>query len=436
VIRGARQVGKSYLIKQFAAQEFENIIEINLEYDKDVLPYFEKPDLRDSMQLLSIHKNSPVKEGATLLFLDELQAAPQLLAKLRYFHEKIPGLHVVAAGSLLDFVLEDHTFSMPVGRIEYLHLGPMTFSEFLSATRNDALTAFLREFSWKKEIPVPLHEKLINLFKQYLIVGGMPESIQAFAESGSYRESDRVKQSILVTYIDDFAKYGKRISHELLTTVFRALPHFVGKTLKYSHLSQDFRAEELARALHFLSLARIGYLIRHSSCEGIPLGATVNKKKIKPLFLDVGLLSSACGLSMVSMEQAANLLLINNGSVTEQFIGQHLLYRQEPYLDPELYFWSREKPASNAEIDYAVSIGTQIIPIEVKAGTTGSLKSLNQFMIEKKYPLAVRFNLDRPSVCQSTGRMPAGDSYDYTLVSLPCYLVEQVERLVDLNKNT
>jgi predicted AAA+ superfamily ATPase len=431
VIRGARQVGKSYLIRQFAKIAFENLIEINLEYNKDVLPYFEKQEPCEILNLLAIHFNCPIKEGSTLLFLDEVQAAPHILAKLRYFHEKMPQLHVIAAGSLLEFVLEEHTFSMPVGRIEYLYLGPMTFMEFLAATGNNEIVSFLDTFTLNKEFPDPLHKKLKDLFKQYLVTGGMPESIRSFIETGSWIESDRVKQSILTTYIDDFSKYGRRIKHELMSTVFKALPHTVGTVLKYSRISRDFRPDEIARAIHFFSMARVCFPVYHSSCEGIPVGATVNHKKMKPLFLDVGLLTTACGLSMTSIEKAVDLMLVNNGSVTEQFIGQHLLYRQDPYREPELHFWTREKQPSNAEIDYVVSIGTKTIGIEVKAGTTGSLKSLNQFMLEKKYPLAVRYNLDCPSVCKSVGRMPAGDAYDFTLLSLPCYMVEQTVRIIN-----
>jgi len=319
---------------------------------------------------------------------------------------------------------------MPVGRIEYLYLGPMTFREFLAATGHQDLSSFLDAFTMDQDLPAPLHGKLTDLFKQYLIVGGMPESVRVFSESGSYRDCDRVKQSILATYVDDFSKYGARVNHELLSTVFRALPNATGRITKYTQISRDFRSQEIARALRMLSLARICYPVHRSSCEGIPLGATVNAKKMKLLLLDVGLLTAASGLSMASIESATDLLLVNSGSITEQFVGQHLLYRQEPYREPELHFWTREQPSSNAEIDYAISVGMHVIGVEVKSGTTGSLRSLNQFMLEKKYPLAVRFNLDRPSVCQSVGRMPAGDAYNYTLLSLPCYMVEQVDRLV------
>jgi len=431
ILRGARQVGKSYLVRQFAKQEFTNLIEVNLEYNRDLLPYLQKQDPHEIIRLLSLHFNLPIESGKTLLFFDEIQAAPELIAKLRYFYEQLPELHVIAAGSLLDFVLEEHTFSMPVGRIEYYYLGPVTFMEFLKATNNAMSAEFLDNYSLQQEFPLPLHQKLTDSFKQYLIIGGMPESIATFVQSSSYLDVDRVKQSILGTYLDDFAKYGKRVKHALLETVFKALPNLVGSNLKYTTISRDYRTEAIAQALHLLTLARVCSLVYHSSSEGIPLGSTVNTKKMKLLFLDTGLLTTACGLSMLSIEKATDVLSINAGSISEQFIGQHLLYQEPHYREPELYFWSREKAASNAEIDYVISHGTSVIGVEVKSGTTGSLKSLNQFMMEKKYPAAVRFNLDTPSLCTSKGRMPAGDAYDYSLLSLPCYMVEQVDRLLD-----
>ena len=430
IIRGARQVGKSYLVRQFAQQEFGSMVEVNLEFHKELIPYFKKRDPKEIIRLLGLHFNCRIVEGETLLFLDEVQTAPEIFIQLRYFYEMMPGLHVIAAGSLLDFVLEDHTFSMPVGRIEYYHLGPMTFSEFLLATGNESIVTFLENYRLDEDFPGPIHEELIARFKQYLVIGGMPESIRTFIETDSYLETDRIKQSILTTYLDDFAKYSKRVSHTLLETVFKTLPLLPGNVVKYSRISREFRPDMIGRALHLLALARVCHRIFHSTCNGIPLAATENKKKQKITFLDVGLLTSACGLSMLSIENASDVLVINNGSVTEQFVGQHLLYRLPPYREPELHFWSREKPSSNAEIDYVIAVGTDIIGIEVKSGSTGSLKSLNQFMNEKKQALAVRLNLSPPSLCQSIGRMPAGDPYDFNLLSLPCYMVEQVERLV------
>jgi len=404
---------------------------VNFELSRDALSYFGREDAHETLRLLSAHYDRPLKPGATLLFLDEIQAAPQVLSYLRYLYEQVPQLHVIAAGSLLEFALQDAAFSMPVGRIEYLHLGPMTFSEFLSATGHGETNSFLDEYTIGQELPVALHQKLNGLFRQYLVVGGMPASIASFVSEGDYAAPDRAKQSILSTYRDDFAKYRTRVAHDVLSAVFQALPGAVGTRMKYAQLCRELRSEQISRAVRMLSMARVVYLVCHSACSGVPLGATVNRHWCKPLLVDVGLLTSASGLSMAAIARAEDLRLVNSGSVTEQFVGQHLLYRQDYYHEPELHFWCRESRSSNAEVDYVMGAGDRIVPVEVKAGATGSLRSLNQFVVEKGVPMGVRFNTEPPSVCRSAGRMPAGDSYDFTLLSLPCYMVEQLGRLIE-----
>ncbi|MGA1867820.1 MAG: ATP-binding protein [bacterium] len=430
VIRGARQVGKTYLIREFA-KEFDTYIEINLETDQTIIPYFEKDDPIQALRLLELHYNKKIIKESTLLFLDEIQAAPKIFAKLRYFYEKVPELYIVAACSLLEFVIEEHYFSMPVGRIEYMHLGPMSFQEFLIANENAKVAKFLSHYSVEDDFPIPLHTKLLELFKIYLTIGGMPESINSYTLQKSYQECDRIKANILTTYIDDFGKYGRRVNYQRTLLVFKAIPGSVGKKFKYVHISREQRAKDLATSLHMLSLARICYKVHHSSCQGIPLGALTDMKIFKLLFLDVGLLLSACGLSMLHVEKADNLLLVNAGSICEQFIGQHLLYRQEYYREPELHYWIREKSGSNAEIDYVVASGEHIVPIEVKAGKAGSLKSLHMFVSSRRLPLAVRTNTDIPSLVRSKGKMPTGTAYDYHLLSIPCYMIEHVDRLVN-----
>ncbi|MGA1826567.1 MAG: ATP-binding protein [bacterium] len=430
VVRGARQVGKTYLIRELA-KEFDTYIEINLETEQTIIPYFEKDDPMQTLRLLELHYNKKIFTENTLLFLDEIQAAPHIFAKLRYFYEKVPQLHIVAAGSLLEFIIEEHSFSMPVGRIEYMHLGPMTFQEFLLADENENVAEFLSQYSVKDDFPTPLHTKLLGLFKIYLTIGGMPESINSYVLQKSYRDCDRIKENILTTYIDDFGKYGRRVNYQRTLLVFKAIPGTVGKKFKYVNISREQRSKDLSTSLHMLSLARVCYKVHHSSCQGIPLGATLDMKNFKLLFLDVGLLLSACGLSMLHIEKADNLLLINAGSICEQFIGQHLLHRQDYYREPELHYWIREKSSSSAEIDYVVASGEHIVPIEVKAGKAGSLKSLHMFVSSRKLPLAVRTNTNIPSLVRSNGKMPAGKAYDYHLLSIPCYMIEHLDRLVN-----
>ncbi len=429
VIRGARQVGKSYLVSMFARQHFSDFIELNFEKDPGAVSLFSGTPQK-AIQLLELKYNKPIDIENTLVFLDEIQAAPEVFAKLRYFYEDLPQLHIIAAGSLLDFVLEDHTFSMPVGRIEYLHLGPMTFEEFLAASKKNLLYDFIQTYSVTKDMPDSVHLDLVSLFKTYLIIGGMPEAVLAYLETQSFHESERVKASILGTYEDDFHKYGSRVNHLRILNVFKKLPLMVGEKFKYVNVDRNERAQGIENDLHLLEMARIAFRVKHSACNGVPLGAEANEKKFKLLFLDVGLMASACGLGMLDLEAADDLIMSNSGSLCEQFAGQHLLYSDDCFKKPELYYWVREAKSSSAEVDYIISSGSKIIPIEIKAGKTGRLKSLHQFINEKGIHSAVRINLAKPSVFQDSNKLTGGQTVEYRLLSIPFYLIGQIRRLI------
>jgi len=429
IIRGARQVGKSFLVRMFAEKASYDLAEINFEYTPELADLFKSNDPKQIIQLLELKLNRKITAEKTLLFLDEIQAAPPVLIALRYFYELMPELHIIAAGSLLEFVLEDHSFSMPVGRIEYLHLGPMTFEEFLVASGRANLYEFIHNYSLKTEFPKIIHDELSDLFKKYLIIGGMPEVIKTYLETDSIRNCEMVKQSLLSTYRDDFSKYGKRVNHQRLQKVFNAIPAMVGNKLKYVNISRDDKPGSIESALHMLELARIIYRICHSSANGIPLGAQVNRRHSKPLFLDVGLQCRALGLNMLDFEKTDSIMMINAGAICEQFVGQHLLYSNEFFIEPELFYWIREKSQSSAEVDYVLAQGQRVIPVEVKAGKTGTLKSLQVFLQEKKIDLALRFNTDMPSVTHTQTNVP-GKSQRFTLLSLPLFMVGQIKRII------
>ena len=429
VIRGARQVGKSYLVSMFAEQNFSEYIEINFEKDHEIISLFsETPE--KIIKLLELKYNKTINIETTLLFLDEIQAAPEVFAKLRYFYEDLPALHIIAAGSLLEFVLEDHSFSMPVGRIEYLHLGPMTFEEFLTANGKTMLVDFIQNYSVSEDLPVSVHSDLVSFFKTYLIIGGMPEAVLAFTKTKSFYESEIVKESILRTYEDDFNKYSSRVNHMRIMNVFKKLPMVVGEKFKYVNIDRNERAQTIAKTLHMLEMAKITYQVKHSACNGVPLGSQVNEKKFKVIFLDVGLMAGACGMSMIDIENVDDLMMINSGSLCEQFVGQHLLYSDEYYKKPDLFYWVREAKSSSAEVDYVIASGSKVIPVEVKAGKTGRLKSLHQFIKEKGVDLAVRINLAKPSVFQDSNKLTGGESVEYKLLSIPFYLIGQTRRLL------
>jgi hypothetical protein len=413
----------------FAEQNFSSFVEINFEKDPGAVSLFSGTPEK-AIKLLEIKYNKPIDIENTLLFLDEIQAAPEVFSKLRYFYEDMPGLHIIAAGSLLEFILENHTFSMPVGRIEYLHLGPMTFEEFLTANGKNLLNDFIQTYRISEDLPEAVHLDLLSYFKTYIIIGGMPEAVLAYSETNSFHESDIIKESILRTYEDDFNKYSPRIDPLRILNIFKKLPLMVCDKFKYVNIDRNDRAQNIEKALHLLELAKITHRVKHSAGNGVPLGAQVNDKIFKLLFLDVGLMATACGISMIDIETADDLMLANSGRLCEQFAGQHLLYSDEPYRKPELYYWVREAKSSSAELDYMISSGSKVIPIEIKAGKTGRLKSLHQFIKEKGGDLAVRINLDKPSIFQDSKPLPDGQSVEYRLLSIPFYLMGQSRRLI------
>jgi hypothetical protein len=436
VVRGARQVGKSYLVRMFAEKYFKNMVEINFERDGKIARLFDDPSPAKIVKLLELQFDQQIVPGKTLLFLDEIQAVPEVFAKLRYFYEEMPELHIIAAGSLLEFALNQAEFPAPVGRIEYLHLGPMSFEEFLLANGNKQLLDFIRHCSIHEAVPDPLHEKLQGLFRTFVALGGMPQVLKIFLETGSFKESEIVKESIMQTFKDDFSKYGTRVNHQRLLTVFNRLAETVGKKFKYVNIDRNEQAKEIQKALKLLEFAKIAYPVRHSSCNGIPLGTETDERNFKVLFLDVGLMLNSCGLSILDVEKSGDIMLVNSGAVAEQVVGQHLLHSQPFYKQPELYYWMREKRSSEAEIDYVIAAGSQMVPVEVKSGKTGRLKSLHQFIHAKKSRIAVRFNNQKPSCVKCSDELPDGTSVKYRLISLPLYMAEEMRRLIGVELAT
>ncbi|MCK5648900.1 MAG: ATP-binding protein [Gammaproteobacteria bacterium] len=434
VIRGARQVGKTFLVRAFAQQHYQSLVEINFDQSPEKKQLFDSNDIDRSLQLLEIEENIKPITKDTLLFFDEVQAAPEVFHFLRYLFEQRPDIPVIAAGSLLEFLLQDHDFSMPVGRIEYLHMGPLDFEEFLIALGHDQLARFIESYQLYETIPQSIHHKLLYYTQLFFIIGGMPAAIRHYISSDTsphnISEALREHQSILQTYEDDFSKYRKKTDHQRLKKVFQKLPALIANKLKYVNIDPNDKAKDLSNSLQLLELAKIFYKVKHSSANGIPLRAEVNDKIFKPLFLDIGLVASSLGLKLTQLTADDNNIMVNQGALAEQFIGQHLLYSRQYYEKPELFYWNREARNSSAEVDYLLSINNTIIPVEVKSGKTGTLKSLQLFIANKKSPIALRFNISTPAVEQQTTRLANKEDCDYVFLSLPLYLVCQSERLI------
>jgi len=431
VLRGARQVGKSTLIRLFAAQQGLELVELNFERNEEYAELFSSHDPKQTIASIRLMLNSDIKPGKSILFLDEIQAAPQILASLRYFYEEMPELHVAAAGSLLDFEMASPSFSMPVGRMSYLHLHPMNFTEFLHATGEKRLTEYLEAWQVGEDIPTPLHQKLIGLLRQCMAVGGMPEAIKTFRDTSDYRQCEIVKQDLLATFTDDFAKYARHQDQALIRLCFRKAPSFIGRKVKYSEISRDATTARIARSLDQLDMARVIHKVFRTSANGIPLAAEENRKFFKLLFLDIGLATTMFNVSWQVLKE--DVMLVHQGAMAEQWVGQELLSSLDSHQSPQLHYWARESRSSSAEVDYMIE-GVQPVPVEVKAGKSGTLKSLHLFLKEKPSDVSIRLNTDLPSLMKGEHILADGRKKTYQLLSLPLYMAGQVRRLIAPNE--
>lgn len=436
VIRGARQVGKSTLVRLFAESSKMLLHEVNLERHAGLAPVFETLDTRRILSEIEFLADvGPIRDHESVLFLDEIQAVPEAIPALRALYEDRPNLPVIAAGSLLELVLAEHRFSMPVGRVEYLFLEPMGFEEFLTAVGEKSLVELLGQYEWSAPFPTTAHDRLVTRLRDFLLVGGMPEAVRRFAESESIVEAGRVHASILETYRDDFAKYGTSAEIARLRRVYDSVPGSIGEKFKYSRIDPDVPSRDLKRALELLVMARVVRRVTHSDAVGIPLGASLKPRAFKVYFLDVGLVNAACGLGRLNPEDVARANFVNEGAMAEQYVAQHLPLLADDDRNFVSTYWLREGRANNAEVDFLLQVGRDIIPIEVKAGKSGSLKSLLELMHLRGWSRAVRCDTNPPSrddLSHARTRAESGEVTEFELVSLPLYLVEQIPRLLEV----
>lgn len=433
ILRGARQVGKSTLVRLFAESANLSLHEINLERHLFLDEIFKSLDMKIIIRELEALVGSSINVPGACLFLDEIQATPHALQALRYFYEEYPNLPVITAGSLLEFTLADHSFSMPVGRVEYFHLYPLNFREFLAVDKPSLLPYLDTLSPSSDEIPFTAHRDLLNKLRDYFFIGGLPEAVQVYEDEQSLQEVAAVHRSIVSTYQDDFSKYAKQSDLILIQKIFNFIPKSLGQKVKYTNISRDNRAAKVKKSIALLSKARICHQIKHSHCTGLPLAAENSDIVYKLIFMDIGLVNHICGCDWRTMATFDDRQLVNEGGIAEQFIGQHLIDISEGLAQPLLHYWLREKKSSNAEVDYVIGSGGQVLPVEVKSGTSGSLKSLQQFVYSKKTKLAIRFDLNVPSLQQveHTIRTAHGNQkVNYTLLSLPLYGVQELERIV------
>lgn len=398
LLRGARQVGKSSAVRHFGKQ-FSSFVEINFDRDKRVGEFFKRDlDVHRIVRELSAYLRKPIVAGETLLFFDEIQDCKEAIMSLRFFYEDMPELHVVAAGSLLEFALTDlPTFG--VGRIRSLFMRPMSFDEFLLATGYSQLLEEKRTATPDTPLSDILHERLCELFRVYLQVGGMPESVVEWVESGDYLKSQQVQDEIIVSYETDFAKYGKRVNPQLLRQTLRSVANQVGKKFVMSAVG-EYRSVAVREALEMLCLAGLIIPVVHSAGNGLPLGAEANNSYVKYLFIDCGLLLRMLSDGSNGQQLTEAILignakdLVNKGGLTEMVAGTEMLCYRPMHILSELFYWQRAERGSMAEVDYLVADQGKVLPVEIKAGERGGMKSLYYFMDQRHLERGVRCSLE------------------------------------------
>ena len=391
LLRGARQVGKTHAVRKLG-KSFTHFVEINLEeLEKAATAFQGSLTATDLIIELEVITQKPIKPGKTLLFLDEAQAVPRAITALRYFYEQIPELHVIAAGSLLDFALEH--VGIPVGRVQSLYVYPMSFVEFLAATDYTFLLERLIEHDPQKEFSTTGHALLLEALGKYLALGGMPQVINCWKDTKDPLLCTRLQNRIISTYRQDFGKYAQKAQIKYVDLVFDAVPNQLGKKFKFSKIDGEYRKRELAPALDLLDTAGIIHKVFHSSGQGIPLGAQANPKDFKVLFSDVGIAQSILEYDLSDWFLNPLKEFINKGELVESFVGLELLAYSTPHKKKKSFYWHRESRTSDAEIDYLLQIKKDIFPIEVKSGKGYNLHSLKQFLeSHQKSPYGIKFS--------------------------------------------
>ncbi|MFN0049744.1 MAG: ATP-binding protein [Cytophagales bacterium] len=388
IVNGARQVGKSWLVSHFGQQYFEGkVLVVNFERSKNLHRIFKADfDVKRIVFELNLALNTNIEVGKDLLFFDEIQACPDALGSLRYFYEEMPDLHLIAAGSLLDFEFRDKAF--PVGRVETMNIYPMTFYEFLKARGKDNLTKLLEmPFSSVPDHTEQFFEEDFNL---YLIVGGMPECVKYFVETNDWVGLKKIQNDLLYSYEQDFKKYQPNISSDCLLDILENCTKYIGNQIIYTKLSERFTSPTIKKGVGLLEMARLIYKVQNVSIGSLPLCAS--GKQFKVFYLDVGLLLRKSNLEYQHLYIKKELSAAFQGMLAEQFVAQQLIAQ----TNQNTFYWARTESGATSEIDFVVQKEGKILPIEVKAGKSGSLKSLHYVLDNfPKIETSIVFSLAR-----------------------------------------
>jgi predicted AAA+ superfamily ATPase len=393
MLRGARQVGKSSAVRHLA-KSFDHFIEVNFDENPSYAALFEQSlSPREVCEQLSLLTQTPIVEGKTLVFFDEIQSCIPAISALRYFYEKMPALHVIAAGSLLEFALSEVP-SYGVGRVRSLFMYPFSFQEFLQANGESGLIAYVTESGFAKALPELIHEKLISYLKKFLVIGGMPEAVSSYVRHGNMLEVQRILDDLVISIEADFAKFRNRVPAIRIREVFNSVVQQVGNKFTYTFGNSSLTILQVKQALDLLTLAGLIYPVTHSSCNGLPLGAEINVKKRKFLLFDTGIFQRTLGLNIAELLLENEFSVINKGNMAELYVGLEWIKNSSCYENWDLHYWQRESKNAQSEVDYVVQNKGQILPIEVKSGTKGAMQSMYLFLEEKKVPKGIRTSLE------------------------------------------
>ena len=396
LLRGARQVGKTFAVQKLG-ETYENFVEVNFENQPNMRSIFNQDlDPQRIIQELSLELAKPIIPGQTLLFLDEIQMAPQAIIALRYFYERMPDLHIIAAGSLLDFAIQQT--GVPVGRVEFMHMYPLSFIEYVAAMEGSMTIQEILKHDLSSPLFTVMHERLLRSVGQYLALGGMPEVVQNWITTKSALDSHIIHSSIILAYRYDFIKYARTLQIKYVEQIFKQIPLQLGQKFKYSLIEGDYRKRELAPALDLLITAGIARKVYYSSGQGIPLGAQIDVFDYKVIFLDAGLAQANMGLNFKDWFLRPQQEFINKGALVEAFVGQEIAVYTTPSDQNDLCYWHKDAAPHQAEIDYLVQIDNKIIPVEVKSGSGRTLKSIQYFLAtHPESPYGIRFSTNNYS---------------------------------------
>ena len=393
LLRGARQVGKTSAVRHLG-EKFKHFVQVDFNERHDVHYLFEGTySPQEICQMLSVLLRTPIVAGETLLFFDEIQACPPAINRLRYFFEKFPELHLIAAGSLLEFALETLP-SYGVGRVRSIFMYPFSFEEYLWATGNEALATMINASSPDKTLPQPIHEQALRLLRVFLVIGGMPAVVARYCEDGNLLECQNILSELVLSFRDDFAKYRNKVPSSRIDATFRSIAEQGLGKFVYNRVDTDASTSQIKTAVETLILAGLVYPVTHSSANGIPLGAEINEKYRRMILLDTGLLQRILNLDISDILSSNDIQVVNRGAIAETFIGSELVKSASCYSPYPLYCWHREKAGSNAEVDYVVQLGARILPVEVKSGSKGSMQSMRLFMEAKGIAMGIRTSLE------------------------------------------